>query len=98
MPAYLIAQIAVQDAVGFDEYRARVSAVVEAHGGRYVVRTDQLEPLEGAAPKGRLVILEFPSMEAAQGFYRSPDYAPLLRLRMASTASDIVLAEGCAPD
>ena len=97
MPAYLVAQIDVHDPAEFEEYRARVTPVVEAYGGRYVVRTDQLEPLEGAKPRGRLIILEFPSMDAARSFYRSADYAPLLRQRLASAASDIVLAEGCIP-
>ena len=97
MPAYLVAQVDVHDPAGFEDYRARVAPVVEAYGGRYLVRTDQLELLEGAAPKGRLIILEFPSMDAAQAFYRSADYAPLLQRRLASTASDIILVEGCAP-
>jgi uncharacterized protein (DUF1330 family) len=97
MPAYLIAQIDVHDPAGFEKYRTRVTPVVEAHGGRYLVRTDSLERLEGAEPKQRLVILEFPSMDAAQSFYRSVDYAPLLRQRLASATSDIVLSEGCLP-
>ena len=97
MPAYLVAQIDVHDPAEFAEYRAHVAPVVEAYGGRYVVRTDRLERLEGTEPKGRLVILEFPSMDAARSFYRSTDYAPLLRQRLASTASDILLAEGYVP-
>ena len=97
MPAYLVAQIDVHDPAGFEEYRAHVAPVVEAYGGRYVVRTDGLVPLEGAEPRGRLVILEFPSMDAAQRFYGSADYAPLLRQRQASATSDIMLAEGHAP-
>ena len=97
MPAYLVAQIDVHDPAGFEEYRARVAPVVKDYGGRYVVRTDRLEPLEGVEPRGRLVILEFPSMDAARSFYRSADYAPLLQQRLASTASDIVLAEGYVP-
>ena len=97
MPAYLVAQIDVHDPAGFEEYRARVAPVVEAYGGRYLVRTDQLEALEGAAPSGRLIILEFPSTDAARHFYNSADYAPLLRQRLASAASGIILVEGCSP-
>ena len=97
MPAYLVAQIDVQDPAGFEEYRARVAPVVEAYGGRYMVRTDRLERLEGVEPRGRLVILEFPSMDAARSFYRSAEYAPLLQQRLDSTASDIVLVEGYVP-
>lgn len=95
MPAYLIASIDVHDPAGFEEYRTRVTPVVEAHGGRYLVRTDKLEPLEGTEPRGRMVVLEFPSLDAARGFYRSADYAPLLRQRLASATADIVLVEGC---
>ena len=95
MAAYLIASIDVHDAAGFEEYRTRVTPVVEAYGGRYLVRTDKMEPLEGAQPRGRLVMLEFPSIDAARSFYRSADYAPLLRRRLASAAADIVLVEGC---
>ena len=95
MAAYLIASIDVHDAAGFEAYRTRVTPVVEAYGGRYLVRTDRLEPLEGAQPRGRLVMLEFPSIDAARSFYRSADYAPLLRQRQASAAADIVLVEGC---
>lgn len=97
MPAYLVAQIDVHDPAGFEQYRAHVMPVIEAYGGRYLVRTNELETLEGAEPKGRLVILEFPSMDAARRFYRGADYAPLLRQRLASTASDIVLVEGYVP-
>ena len=97
MPAYLVAQINVHDPAGFEKYRAHVAPVVEAHGGRYLVRTDRLERLEGTEPKGRVVILEFPSMDAARSFYRSAEYARLLRQRLASTAADIVLVEGYVP-
>ncbi|MGG5820477.1 DUF1330 domain-containing protein [Falsiroseomonas sp. HW251] len=97
MPAYLIANIEVTDRAAFERYRAAVPAVIAAHGGRYLVRGGEYRPLEGSLPLKRLVILEFPSMEAAQGFYDSPDYAPLLKLRLDSTASDVVIVEGYAP-
>ncbi len=97
MPAYLIAQIDVRDPAGFEDYRTRVAPVIEMYGGRYLVRTGELERLEGAEQHRRLVILEFPSMDAAQGFYRSADYAPLLRQRQASAASNIALVEGYLP-
>ena len=97
MPAYLVAQIDVQDPAGFEEYRARIVPVVEAYGGRYLVRTDRMERLEGMEPKDRLAILKFPSMDAARSFYYSADYAPLLRQRLASTASDVLLVEGYVP-
>jgi uncharacterized protein (DUF1330 family) len=41
-----------------------------------------------------LVVLEFPTLDAAQRFYDSAEYQPLLKLRLASTRSDLVLVEG----
>lgn len=97
MPAYLIANIEVTDQEGFERYRSLVPAVIAAHGGRYLVRGGAQTALEGALPLKRLVILEFPSVAAAQAFYDSPDYAPLLKLRLDSTRSDVVIVEGHAP-
>ncbi len=97
MPAYLIANIEVTDPAGFERYRSAVPPVIAAHGGRYLVRGGEKHAMEGSLPLNRLVILEFPSMAAARGFYDSADYAPLLKLRLECTKSDVVLVEGYAP-
>lgn len=96
MPAYLVARISVQDAAGFDRYRAAVLPVIAAHGGHYIVRGGAMDVLEGTSPE-RVVIVEFPTMDAARGFYHSADYAPLLTLRMQSTESEVMLVEGFPP-
>lgn len=94
MPGYLIANIEVTDPAGFEQYRAKVSPLIAQFGGRYIVRGGEVRNLEGSLPLRRLVILEFPSLEAAQRFYDSAEYQPLLKLRLASTKSDLVLAAG----
>ena len=40
------------------------------------------------------MILEFPTIDAAQKFYDSAEYAPILKLRLDSTRSEVVLVEG----
>lgn len=94
MPGYLIANVEVTDAAGFDEYRDKVSPLIAQFGGRYIVRGGEVRTLEGRLPIRRLVVLEFPSVEAAQRFYDSPEYQPILKIRLASTRSDVVLAAG----
>ena len=42
----------------------------------------------------RLVILEFPSVEAARTWYGCAEYREVMKLRHASAASHLVLAEG----
>lgn len=96
MPGYLIANIEVKDAAIFDEYRQKVAPVIARYGGRYIVRGGAIETLEGSWPLKRLVVLEFPSLDAARRFYDSVEYAPLLKLRLAGTRSDVVLVDGYA--
>ncbi len=97
MTAYFIANIEIRDLDKFNAYREKVPPVIEKFGGRYLVRGGELHAIEGDLGLKRLVVLEFPSMEAARRFYDSPDYAPLLQLRLDSTASDLVLVEGWTP-
>ena len=97
MAAYFIVNLDVKDREKFETYRAEVPSVIEKHGGRYLMRGGQPHPVEGDLGLKRLVVLGFPSLEAARRFYNSPEYAPLLRLRQESAASDIVLVEGWTP-
>lgn len=97
MAAYLIANIVVTDREGFERYRTGVPAVIAAHGGRYLVRGGATEVVEGSPEVNRLVILEFPDMAALKRFYASPEYRPLLALRVASSKSEVVFVEGMAP-
>jgi uncharacterized protein (DUF1330 family) len=94
MAAYLIADIEVTDAEAFENYRAGVPAVIERFGGRYVVRGGETHALEGDWQPRRVVILEFPSMEKAKGFYESDDYRDLLAMRLAATDSRVILVDG----
>jgi uncharacterized protein (DUF1330 family) len=42
----------------------------------------------------RVVVLEFPSLEQAQKWYRSPEYAPLIALRQRASRGRLILLEG----
>jgi len=94
MKGYLIANIEVTDPARFEEYRQKVTTLMAEFGGRYIVRGGEVRKLEGDLVWRRLVIVEFPTLDAAQRFYDSPAYQPLLNLRLASTRSDVVLAQG----
>jgi uncharacterized protein (DUF1330 family) len=96
MPGYLVANVDVHDPALFEEYRKQVPAILAAHGGRYIVRGATLDHVEGKLPFKRMVVLEFPSVEAARRFYDSPEYAPVKKLRMDSARSDIAIVDGYA--
>jgi uncharacterized protein (DUF1330 family) len=46
-------------------------ALIEKFGGRYLVRGGDLRRVEGNLALDRLVVLEFPMLDAAQKFYDS---------------------------
>jgi uncharacterized protein (DUF1330 family) len=81
MPAYMVVQLKVTDPNRFARYREAVPSVVEAFGGRYIVRGAPVEVLEGSHDGRRLVLFEFPSVEAIKRFWRSPEYAKVKPLR-----------------
>ena len=68
----MIANSEVFDQEQYDIYRAQVLPTVEAHGGRFLVRGGPFEVLEGDWQPQRVVTIEFPSVEAARGWYFSP--------------------------
>lgn len=94
MKAYLVANVEVIDTEGYEPYRLSVPALIERHGGRYLTRGGEIEVLEGEPNYARLVIVEFPSLDAARGFYDDPDYRRLMTVRTDNAASAIVIAHG----
>jgi uncharacterized protein (DUF1330 family) len=95
MPAYVIA--VVKDAWDQDklvQYREGNTKVVAEHGGRFVARGGEQLSLEGDWEPKRIVIIEFPDMDAARGWYESDGYAPLRELRRSASVTDIVVVEG----
>lgn len=96
MPGYVIAEVEVTDPATYEEYRKRVPAIVAQYGGKYLVRGGAVEKKEGAWEPKRLVVLEFASLEQARKWYHSPEYAPVLALRLKAARSKVVLVEGAA--
>lgn len=94
MAAYLIAEIDITDAATYNEYRKQVPGVIARYGGKYVVRGGKVESMEGGWSPRRLAVVEFPSMDQALKFYRSPEYAPLIKLRQKASKGKLLLVEG----
>lgn len=95
MPAYLVGGVDVSDPAWVAEYGPKVEALVEKHGGRYLVRGGEMDVVEGTTPASRvMVVIEFPSLENARAWYNDPDYAPLIKLRQTGSESEIVLVDG----
>lgn len=94
---YVFVEIQVTNPEAYEGYKAAVAPMVAAAGGRYLVRGGKAEGREGAPPAGRVVILEYPSFEAAKAFLESPEYAEIVHLRTDNTVSRLMIVEGVEP-
>lgn len=97
MAAYVINDMEVTDPATFEQYKQLSPPTVAQYGGRFLARGGACTAAEGDWLPKRLVILEFPSVERAQAWLESPEYAPARALRQRSARSRIVIVEGVAP-
>lgn len=94
MTAYVIYQGEVLNPVRYDEYKTKAAESILRAGGRYLVRGGDAEVLEGEAPAGRTVVLEFPSMQDAIAWYRSDEYSEIRKLREGAARARMYAVEG----
>ena len=94
MKGYVIANVEVTDPVAYEAYRSRTHAIIDQYGGRFLVRGGAIQVREGEPGLSRLVILEFPSVEAATTFYDSPEYQAIVPIRQANAESSLCIVEG----
>ncbi len=97
MAAYVISDVTARDPGAWQAYRTRAAASIARHGGRYLVRGGAVELLEGAWNPRLIVVVEFPSREQAQAWYRSPEYAEALAVRDMALERHLILVDGVAP-
>ena len=91
---YWIALVEVKNQDGYmKNYVAGLPDVLRKFGGRYVTRGGKTEVVEGRS-KSRVVVLEFPSYQAAMDCYRSPEYAKIMAARKAAADADLIVVEG----
>jgi uncharacterized protein (DUF1330 family) len=95
MSAYALVEVTVTNPEAMSEYRDKVPGTVEAHGGKYLVLSETAKVLEGGLGEHPVkVVLEFPSMQAAQGWYDSPEYQAIIPNRMANSSGNFLLVDG----
>jgi len=94
MPAYIIAEMNITDPAGYEEYKRVAPPTIAKYGGRYIARGGETAVLEGDWTPGRLVILEFESLEKAKAWYESPEYAVARNIRKGKATMRVVVTAG----
>lgn len=95
MPAYLIVDTKISDAEAYEVYKAQAKPLVEKYGGIYHVRGGAMEVLESDMwEPTRMVVIQFPDMDAARSFANAEEYQPVKAIRRANAQCTVVLVDG----
>lgn len=90
---YWIGRVDVDDIDAYQEYVKANAKPFADYGARFLIRGGQFENPEGTS-RGRNVVIEFPSYQAALDCYNSDDYQAAKALRTPVSTGDIVIVEG----
>jgi uncharacterized protein (DUF1330 family) len=93
MPAYWMTNVEVTDPARYGEYAKLAGPAIEAHGGRFLARAGRYKQFEGR-DRARNVLVEFPSLEAAEACYQSDAYQEALTHARGASVRDLVIVEG----
>jgi uncharacterized protein (DUF1330 family) len=95
MKYYFVVELDITDQSWVSDYIQNVTRIVERRGGRYLARTSKIDRIEGQRRLPQVfLILEWPSKESAEAFYRSEEYQPYLKSRIAGSKSEFLLVAG----
>jgi uncharacterized protein (DUF1330 family) len=94
MSAYVIVDVKITDPVEYEEYKKLTPASIAAYDGKFIVRGGPVEVLEGEWDYGRIVLLEFDSVERAKEWWNSTEYAKAKSMRQRSSTTKMILVDG----
>ena len=95
-PALWIAHVTVTNPEAYGRYAALATQAIAAHGGVFLARSGRYVQLEGN-DRARNVVARFPSLEAAEACYRSPEYQAALEHAKGAAERDLVIVEESGP-
>ena len=98
MPAYVIAHFTIHDQESYGRYAEAFPPILARFNGKLVAVDDKAPILEGIAPVGRSVVLEFPDKETAYAWSNDPEYQQITKLRRAGTEPFLVTIIGDRPE
>jgi len=96
-PAFAVAMVDITNKDGFlKEFAAKAQKALRDNGGKAMVRGDKLVTLYGGAPKGRIVIWRFDSLDQAVAAYNSAAYKEAKAIGDKYASFQIFAVEGLA--
>lgn len=90
---WIVCYRSISDDAALREYAALAMAAIEAHGGKTIVRTSEVDPRE-AGLKQRTVVTEYESVAKAVEAYESDAYKQALKALGGAAERDFRIVEG----
>lgn len=98
MTAYVMAHVhATNFGPEIVDYLRNVDATMRPFRGRFLVHGGPVNAVEGNWD-GDLIIIEFPDLDAARGWYNSSAYLEIRHLRTGNTTADTIIVNGLPDD
>jgi uncharacterized protein (DUF1330 family) len=93
MSAYVIFDVEIRDAARYQDFMNQVKPALVQAGANYLSRGGEHRVYEGDWMPRRIVILEFPSLEAWEEFYNGPVYQGLKTIRDECSSARLVAVQ-----
>ena len=95
MSAFVIVDTQIENPDEYEKYKKLAKPIAEKYGGNYRARGGDMDIRETDLwTPTRMVIVEFPDMEAARRFVDSAEYAPVKPLRLNNAKCTLVILDG----
>jgi uncharacterized protein (DUF1330 family) len=95
MPAYWVARSRINDPVEYKKYTDKVPGIISQYGGKVLARGGPFKILEGPDTFHRFVVIEFPSLAAAEECHRSDAYQEASAFRKSGAGQvELIIVEG----
>jgi len=97
MPAFFIVfRDEMKNADQYAAYGQKAAASFAGHDIKVLSANGPVTPLEGVPPDG-VVLIEFPTVQAAKDWYYSPAYQAVIGQRFEATSGRAVIIESPSP-
>jgi uncharacterized protein (DUF1330 family) len=97
MTVYAIALLNIVDRERYSAYVCGFMEIFSRHSGKLLAVDEEPTVKEGDWPYTRTVLIEFPTAEAFDAWFNSPDYQALAKHRHAASTGSIVVIKKFTP-
>lgn len=97
-PAFSITEVEILDPAAAQLYAELTGTAVDRYGGHFLVLGAEPTVAEGEfPPERRVVVIEWPDMDALRTWYDSPEYAPAREIAATAMRRRLIFLPGRDP-